>query len=116
MVAAAVSAFCANGACVGKDGKDAPPVPDEQVLKQVAAYCNSREDKCTGARGPQGAQGVSFQRQYFARDSSGVCFSFVESYDPATNGTTTASSRAGDAACTELPPPATPTATATPGG
>jgi hypothetical protein len=114
MVAAAVSAFCANGACVGKDGKDAPPVPDAQVLAQVAAYCNSREDKCVGGRGPQGAQGVSFQRQYFARDNSGVCFSFVESYDPATNGTTTASSRAGDAACAE-PPPATSTS-ATPSG
>jgi len=114
MVAAAVSAFCANGACVGKDGKDAPPVPDEQVLKQVAAYCNSREDKCVGGRGPQGPQGVSFQRQYFARDGSGVCFSFVESYDPATNGTSTASSRAGDAACAE-PAPAT-SASATPGG
>jgi hypothetical protein len=111
MVAAVVSAFCANGACVGAAGKDAT---DEQVLKQVGVYCNSREDKCVGPRGPQGPQGVSFQRQYFARDNSGVCFSFVESYDPATNGTATASSRAGDAACAE-PPPATSTS-ATPSG
>jgi hypothetical protein len=93
------------------DGKNATP---EMVAAVVSAFCAN--DKCRGPKGDQGAQGVSFQRQYFARDSSGVCFSFVESYDPATNGTTTASSRAGDAACTELPPPATPTATATPGG
>jgi hypothetical protein len=117
MVAAVVSSFCANDACVGPKGDDAPPVTDAQILKQVAAMCESREDKCRGPKGDQGAQGISFQRQYFARDSSGVCFSFVESYDPATNGTTTASSRAGDAACAEPPPvTATPTATATPGG
>lgn len=113
MVAAAVSAFCANGACVGAPGKDAPPATDKQVLAQVTAYCNSHEE-CAGPRGTQGVQGVSFQRQYFARDNSGACFSFVESYDPATNGTSTASSRAGDAACAE-PPPDTSTS-ATPSG
>lgn len=116
MVAAVVSSFCANGACVGPKGDDAPPVTDAQILKQVAAMCESREDKCRGPKGDQGAQGISFQRQYFARDSSGVCFSFVESYDPATNGTTTASSRAGDAACAEPPPPSATPSSVEPGG
>jgi hypothetical protein len=118
-ISAAVAALCANDACRGPKGDDQPPITDAQILAQVNAYCAAREDKCVGApgkKGDQGAQGISFQRQYFARDSSGVCFSFVESYDPATNGTTTASSRAGDAACAEPSSSATPTATATPGG
>src|SRR3954463_2840821 len=101
MVAAQVAAYCANSACVGKDGKDAPPVTDAQVYDQVVAYCNARDDKCVGERGPegkQGPQGISFQRQYFARDSSGECFSFVEMYNPADNGTTTHPTSAGDSA------------------
>jgi hypothetical protein len=118
-ISAAVAALCANDACRGKQGNDAPPVTDAQLLAQVTAYCEAREDKCVGRpgkTGDQGKQGVSFQRQYFARDGSGQCFSYVESYDPATNGTTTASERAGDAACSEPPPSATPTPSDTPGG
>lgn len=118
-ISAAVATLCANDACRGQKGSDAPPVTDAQILAQVTAYCEARDDKCVGSpgkKGDQGAQGVSFQRQYFARDSSGACFSYVETYDPATNGTQTASTRAGDAACSEPPPSATPTPSATPGG
>lgn len=110
-LAAAVTAFCANDACRGPKGDDAPPAPDSQILAQVNAYCAAREDKCVGPEGPQGKQGVqglSFQRQYFARDGSGDCLSYVESLDPATGVTATASSPAGDAACTSPPPSATP--------
>lgn len=118
-IAAAVAALCANDACKGKPGDPAPPVTDAQLLAQVTAYCEAREDKCVGKQGvpgKQGAQGVSFQRQYFARDGSGQCFSFVETYDPATNGTSTASERAGDAACSEPPPSGSPSPSATPTG
>lgn len=118
-LAAAVTAFCASDACKGPKGDDAPPASDAQVLAQVSAYCAAREDRCVGPQGPRGEQGpagVSFQRQYFARDGSGTCFSYVESYDPASNTSATASSRAGDAACAEPPPSATPSAGLLPGG
>jgi hypothetical protein len=111
LVAAAVTTYCADGKCQGKDGAAAPPPSDAQVLAQVTAMCADRKDNCRGVKGDQGFQGVSFQRQYFARDGSGVCFSFVEFYDPATNTTATASSRAGDAACVEAPPATSTSAT-----
>lgn len=118
LIAAAVTTYCADDKCRGKDGAAAPPPSDAQVLAQVTAMCAAREDNCRGPRGEQGYQGVSFQRQYFQRDGSGACFSFVEFYDPKTNTTATASSLAGDAACPQPEPPAsaTPTTSATPGG
>lgn len=110
MVAAAVSAYCSGGACVGKDGKDgqdAPPITADEILTQVTAYC-AKNNECAGPAGPSGQQGpagpagpqgVSFVRQYFARDDDGSCLSYVESYDPVDQKTTVTSSPAGPAAC-----------------
>jgi hypothetical protein len=113
MVAAAVTAFCAGGACTGKD---APPPTDGQVLAQVQAMCQARSDQCAGPKGDKGDQGPagkSFQRQYFARDSGGLCRSYVETYDPATSMTSVTDSVAGDAACATIPEPTTPTTVTT---
>lgn len=112
MVATVVTSYCSNGACVGPAGKDQPPLTEAQILAQVTTYCDAHSD-CAGPPGRQGVAGVSFARQYFARDEEDRCVSYVESYNPATDSTSTSSSPAGDASCPEAPgsptPPPTPT-------
>lgn len=60
----AVSSFCAGDACRGPagkngtDGKDAPPVTDEQLRGQVNAFC-AENNGCVGPPGIQGPQGIS---------------------------------------------------------
>lgn len=56
LVSAAVATFCANGACRGKDGADAPPVTAEQLAATLAAYCEPRND-CIGDDGSDGGEG-----------------------------------------------------------
>lgn len=58
----AVSAYCANDACRGQDGadgvdgEDAPPLTDDQILAQVAAYCDAHGE-CQGRPGRDGTDG-----------------------------------------------------------
>lgn len=56
LVSAAVATFCANDACRGKDGADAPPVTQTQLATTLAAYCEPRND-CIGSDGKNGANG-----------------------------------------------------------
>lgn len=112
MVATVVTAYCSNDACVGPAGKDQPPLTEEQVLAQVTTYCDAH-NQCAGPPGRQGVAGVSFVRQYFARDEEFRCVSYVESYNPATDSTSTSSSPAGDASCPEAPGSPTPIPTTT---
>lgn len=58
----AVQTVCADAACVGEpgeDGQDAPPVTDEQVQAQVAAYCDARGE-CRGEPGSAGQPPLSW--------------------------------------------------------
>lgn len=70
LAAAALVAFCADGKCTpkpgkdgtpgqnGQNGKDAPPVTDEQlrpvVASGIAAYCGQESKPCQGERGSPG--------------------------------------------------------------
>lgn len=58
LVSAAVATFCANGACLGKDGKDAPPVTADQLAATLAAYCEPRNG-CIGKDGSDGSDGTN---------------------------------------------------------
>lgn len=87
----------------GQNGADAPPVSDEQVAAQVAAYCDAH-----GQCGTQGPQGVSVVRLDFTVQD-GQCRAVVTLFDPATGNTSSVSAPAGAAACPAEPPPATTT-------
>lgn len=56
LVSVAVATFCANDACRGKDGADAPPVTQQQLTTTLVAYCEPRND-CIGSDGKQGPEG-----------------------------------------------------------
>lgn len=56
LASAAVATFCANGACRGKDGTDAPAVTEAQLGNTLAAYCQTRNG-CVGGDGKDGADG-----------------------------------------------------------
>lgn len=58
LVSTALATFCANDACRGKDGTDAPAVTAEQLQAQVAAYCEPRND-CVGSDGKNGENGAA---------------------------------------------------------
>jgi hypothetical protein len=91
----------------GTNGKDAPPVTDEQLAAQVAAYCS--DGRCAGKDGPQGVGVADFD---FQRDQDGVCQLVVILVNPADGTSRTVTHRAGDAPCYD-PPPQTPTETTT---
>ncbi|MDQ0377955.1 hypothetical protein [Amycolatopsis thermophila] len=42
----------------GKDGDDAPPLSDDQVFAQVAAFCSQPSEPCRGPAGANGTNGV----------------------------------------------------------
>jgi hypothetical protein len=115
-ISAAVATLCANDACRGQKGDDAPPVTDAQILAQVNAYC-ARDDRCVGKQGipgdpgKQGDQGVSVVDQRFIRDDQGGCRSQVTLSDGRT-----LDGPAGDAACSPAAVPPATSASATPGG
>jgi hypothetical protein len=102
MVAAAVTAYCAGGGCVGEDGQDAPPPTADEIAAQVTAYCATRRE-CSG---PEGRPGISFLRLYFDWND-GTCVAYVDSVDPFTGTVTTASTPTGPAACPPVPEPTT---------
>ena len=74
VVAAAIAAYCTGDKCVGQkgpvgpqgergtDGKDAPKVTDEELLKAsaqaLAAYCGQESSPCDGKVGPSGTDGA----------------------------------------------------------
>lgn len=90
----------------GTNGQDAPPVTDEQLAAQVAAYCD------TGAcKGSTGAQGVGVVTVDFRRDDNGVCRSYATLVDPADGSTKiVAGDQVNDLVCQ----PVTPTTTEEP--
>jgi hypothetical protein len=93
----------------GANGQDAPPVTDDQLAAQVAAYC--ADGRC---QGKQGAQGVGQVSLVFSRNDSGGCEAVVTLIDPSDGSTKTTTTPAGDAACPEVPPPTTTTTTEEP--
>ena len=108
-VLAAVQSVCGTTKCQGtpgEPGKDAPAVTDEQLFTQVARYCSGEGAPCKGQPGTNGRDGVSFVRQYFARNDAGECHSYVVL---STGPDGIDSGAAGDAACPPLAPPTTPT-------
>ena len=74
VVTAAIAAYCTGDKCVGKqgaegpqgergaDGRDAPKVTDEELLKAsaqaLAAYCGQESSPCDGKVGPSGTDGA----------------------------------------------------------
>ena len=94
----------------GQDGKDAPPVTDEQVAAAVAAYCS--DGRCDGKVGPQGVGLVTID---FRRDDSGVCRSYATLVDPRDGSTReVAGEPVNDLVCQPVPPTTTTTTTTEP--
>lgn len=94
-IATAVSSFCAGDACrgpagvKGDNGRDAPPVTDEQLRAQVNAFC-AENNGCVGPpgiRGPQGISVVSFSDPQFNPDDASQCRIGVTLIDPDTTRT-----------------------------
>lgn len=89
----------------GTDGKDAPPVTDEQLAAQVAAYCGT--GACTGKTGPQGVGVVTID---FRRDANGVCRSYATLVDPSDGSTKEVQGeQVNDLVCQPVPPVTTTT-------
>lgn len=86
LVSTAVATFCANGACRGKDGADAPPVTSQQLANTLAAWCEPRNN-CIGADGKNGANGndgagVKDVTTTEGPDGVKVTFTFTDGRDP----------------------------------
>lgn len=58
LASAALATFCANDACRGKDGADAPPVTGAQLTATLAAWCETRNG-CVGDDGENGTNGTN---------------------------------------------------------
>jgi hypothetical protein len=86
LVSAAVATFCANGACRGKDGADAPPVTQSQLAATLAAYCEPRNGciGSTGATGASGNDGVGIKDVTTTEGPDGVrvTMTFTDGRDP----------------------------------
>lgn len=86
LASAAVATFCANGACRGKDGADAPPVTEQQLAATLAAWCEPRNN-CIGRQGETGASGndgVGIKDVSTTDVTNGVkvTFTFTDGRDP----------------------------------
>lgn len=57
LASAALATFCANDACRGKDGADAPAVTEAQLTATLTAFCSSRNN-CIGDDGSDGTNGA----------------------------------------------------------
>lgn len=89
LASAAVATFCANDACRGKDGADAPPVTEAQLTATLTAFCASRNN-CVGSDGTDGTDGkngadgngIDKVTKTEAPDGVVITFTFTDEREP----------------------------------
>jgi hypothetical protein len=87
----------------GEVGAQGPPPSDDQVSAAVAVFC--ADDRCRGAKGGQGDQGVGVVDMRPERDDQGACVWVVTFENPASGERQTVTHPAGDAVCPAVQQP-----------